>query len=250
MIRSKAITKEQTDKVLSLFSMHTCVEIADIVGVTLHQVYEVRKRYNLTNKQNQIFVFNDLQKQILLGGKLGDGNFKKNGANYYYRESHADDEKEYLLWKINNFDENMLSKRGMYKIKKGGWNVQQLYGFSTKSSPVFSEYNNLTISETISKLDHRGLIMFMLDDGWISKHSKTGNFFISGGILTEQNLTEVCSQFEKYGINNVHTVGKKRFDISIPKENTPKLYDMATSFIPENIDIIQKKFYNTRYTII
>lgn len=77
MIRSKAITKEQTDKILSLFNMHTCVEIANIVGVTLHQVYEVRKRYNLTNKQNQIFVFNDLQKQILLGGKLGDGNFKK-----------------------------------------------------------------------------------------------------------------------------------------------------------------------------
>lgn len=207
----------------------------------------MRKRYNLTDKQNPIFELNDLQKQILLGGKLGDGNFKKNGLNnYYYRENHAEDEKEYLEWKMNMLGNNIITKRGIYKIKKGGWNCQQSYGFSTKTSPTFTEYNNLSISETISKLDYRGLIMFMLDDGWFSNHSKEGNFCISGGMLTRENLEELCIQFKKYNINDVHIVGIKRLDVSIPKENNFKLYEMATNFIPNDIDIIKKKFYKMR----
>lgn len=217
------------------------------MDVTLNQVYEVRKRYNLTDKQNPVFELNDLQKQILLGGKLGDGNFKKNGLNnYYYRESHAEDEKEYLEWKMNELGKDIIAKRGIYKIKKGGWNCQQPYGFSTKTSPTFTEYYNLSISETISKLDYRGLIMFMLDDGWYSNHSKEGNFCISGGILTKENLTDLCYQFSKYNINGVHIVGIKRYDLSIPKENNYILYQMATNFIPNDIDIIKKKFYKMR----
>ena len=41
---------------IALFEKYTCVEISKVVGVTLNQVYEVRKRYNLTDKQNPIFI--------------------------------------------------------------------------------------------------------------------------------------------------------------------------------------------------
>ena len=228
---------------ISLFDTYTCVEIAKIVGVTVNQVYEVRKRYKLTNKINPIFKLDGLKEQIILGGKLGDGNFKKNGStNYYYRESHAEDEKEYLLWKMNVLGKEMICRRGIYKIKKGGWNQQQSYGFSTKTSPTFVMYKNLTISETIQKLDYRGLIIFMLDDGWFCKHSKNGHFLISGGILTYKELEQLCGQFEKYGIRNVHIVGNERYDVSIPRVNNQKLYEMAIDFMPKDIDIIAKKF--------
>lgn len=230
-----------------MFEKYTCVEISKIVGVTLNQVYEVRKRYNLTDKQNPIFILDDLQEQIILGGKLGDGSFKKNGSsNHYYRESHAEDEREYLEWKMNTLGSNIIARRGMYKIKKAGWNCQQPYGFSTKTSPTFTKYNDLSITDTINKLDYRGLIMFMLDDGWFSNHSKEGNFCISGGVLTRDNLEQLCEQFNKYDIQNVHIVGIRRLDLSIPKENNVKMYKMATSFIPTNIDIINKKFYKMK----
>ena len=79
----------------------------------------MRKRYKLTDKQNPIFHLNSLQEQIILGGKLGDGNFKPNGKkNYYYRESHASDEYEYLLWKMNALGKDIIAKGGIYPIKK------------------------------------------------------------------------------------------------------------------------------------
>lgn len=185
-----------------------------------------------------------MQEQIILAGKLGDGNIKKNGSkNYYYRESHAEDELDYLKWKMNVLGKDIIANRGIYKIKKGGWNCQQPYGFSTKTSPTFIKYANMTLTETVHKLDYRGLIMFLLDDGWFSSHSKSGNFCISGGILTEEDLKELCEQFRKFEINNVHIVGNKRLDVSIPRENNKKLYNMAIDFIPKDIDIIQKKFY-------
>lgn len=187
---------------------------------------------------------NDLQEQIILAGKLGDGNLKKNGLqNYYYRESHAEDELEYLTWKMNVLGRDIIAKRGLYKIKKGGWNFQQPYGFSTKTSPTFIKYANMNLSETIHRLDYRGIILFLLDDGWFSSHSKSGNFCISGGILTRENLNELCEQFQIFGITNAHVVGNKRLDISIPRENNEKLYNMAIDFIPKDIDIIKKKFY-------
>jgi len=203
----------------------------------------VRRRYNLTDKHNPIFHLTSLQNQILLGGKLGDGNFKPNGQkNYYYRESHAEDEYEYLKWKSEMLGENILAKGGIYKIKKGGFNVQQAYGFLTKTSPTFTRYAKMSIEETIDQLNEQGLIIYMLDDGWFSKHSKYGNFCISGGVLTLENLNQVCRKFEEYGISDVHIVGKKRLDISIPSKHNKKLFEIATSFIPMNTDIIHKKF--------
>ena len=224
---------------MSLFDKYNCKEISEIVGVTLNQVYEVRKRYNLTNKQNQLFDLNTLQEQIILSGKLGDGYFHQNSKNSIcYKESHAEDELEYLTWKMNILGKDMITKSGIRKINKSKTNKQQPYEFSTKASSIFKTYANMTINETINKLNYQGLIMFMLDDGWVSKN----NYYISGGILTKENLENLCFQFSKYGIEDVHIVCNNDLKISIPSKNNSILYNMATSFIPENTDIIIKKF--------
>lgn len=203
----------------------------------------MRKRHKLTNKQNPILNLTGLQEQIILGGKLGDGNFKPNGKhNYYYRESHAEDELEYLTGKMTVLGSDIIAKQGLYRIKKAGFNVQQPYGFSTKTSPTFAKYAHMSIQDTINKLDYRGLIIFMLDDGWFSKNSATGRFLISGGVLTESELTGICHKFAQYGVDGVHIIGKKRMDLSIPRRHNQTLHSMATTFIPEDTDIIRKKF--------
>lgn len=183
--KSKQITKEQTEQVLSLFENYSCKEISKIVGITLNQVYDVRKRYNITNKQNPIFILNTLQEQIILSGKLGDGYFHQNSKNSIcYKENHAEDELEYLTWKMNILGKDMITKSGIRKRSKSKTNKQQPYEFSTKASPIFKIYANMTIDETIGKLNYQGLIMFMLDDGWVSKN----NYYISGGILTKKKF--------------------------------------------------------------
>ena len=240
--RAKRITQEQTEQVILFRGKMTAKEIATTVGVTYDQVNEVFKRYNMTNKNNINFKINDLQNQIFLSGKLGDGNYKPNGKyNYYYRESHAEDEREYLIWKMNSLGD-MINNQGLYPIKKAGWNVQQSYGFSTKTSPSLIQYVEMSMQDTILQLNEKGLIMFMLDDGWFTKHSKCGNFCISGGVLTKEDLDCLCEQFNKYNIKDVHIVGQKRLDVSIPSFNNKLLYDITTSFIPCDTDIVMKKF--------
>ena len=105
MTRRSSLTEEQKQQILSLYGKYSCVEISKIVeGVTLNQVYDLRRKLNITQKQNPQFELNDIQIQLLLGGKLGDGNFKPNGKlGCYYRESHAEDELEYLTWKAEIF---------------------------------------------------------------------------------------------------------------------------------------------------
>lgn len=242
------LTPQQIDEIIPMYGKVPCVEIAKMYGVNNGIIYDLRRRLKLTTKQNPVFEISSLQNQILLGGKLGDGNFKPNGLhNYYYRENHAEDELEYLKWKMNELGE-MINKQGLYKIKKAGYNVQQPYGFSTITSPSFIRYAKMSIKETISEIDLRGLIIFMLDDGWFSDHSKVGNFCITGGILNREELEMVCNKFSEYGIKDVHIVGKKRTDLTIPSCNNDRLYEAATSFIPKDIDIIKKKFktYNTK----
>lgn len=250
-MKAKPLTDDQKELIISLYDKYSCVEISKIVGVTINQVYDLRKRLNLTQKQNPQFIFNEIQNQLLLGGKLGDGNFKSNGSlGCYYRENHAEDELEYLTWKANTFGEEILSSKGVHKIKlrpleirkPNEYTIQQPYVFSTKTSSSFNKYKDMTIKETILNLNYKGLIIFMLDDGWFSTHNKKGNFLISGGILSDDEMNLLCEQFEKYDIKNAHIIGKKRKDITIPNENNSKLYEMTTSFIPKSIDIINKKF--------
>lgn len=242
MLIIATLSRQQIQEIIPLYGTMSCVDIAKIYNVKKEIIYDLRRRLKLTTKQNLIFDISPLQHQIFLGGKLGDGNFKPNGKyNYYYRENHAKDEIEYLEWKMNILGD-MINNQGLYKIKKAGYNVQQSYGFSTKTSPSFIKYAEMSIEEIISEIDIYGLIIFILDDGWFSNHSKSGNFCISGGILTEKELSMICDKFEKYDITNVHIIGNKRKDLAIPSENNNKLFQTAISFIPEETDIIQKKF--------
>lgn len=243
MLIIATLSQQQIQEIIPMYGKISCVDIAKMYGVKKEIIYDLRRRLKLTTKQNPIFEISLLQHQIFLGGKLGDGNFKSNGKyNYYYRENHAEDELDYLKWKMNILGD-MINNQGLYKIKKAGYNVQQPYGFSTKTSPSLIKYAEMSIEETINEIDIYGLIIFMLDDGWFSNHSKAGNFCISGGILTNKELSMVCDKFAEYDIMNVHIVGNKRKDLTIPSENNNKLFQTAISFIPEKTDIIQKKFY-------
>lgn len=210
--------------------------------MTIDQIYGLKERLGLSKHQNVKLQFDELQNQILISGKLGDGNFKKNGSsNYYYRESHAEDELEYLRWKMLNLGD-AVTPSGIVKIKRGGFNVQQLYGFQTITTPSLIKYAEMSTLETIQSLDYRGIIMFMLDDGTFSKHTKYGYFKISGGVLTDDELLSVCNKLEDNKIGGTHITGNKNKEIVIPSRNNTRLLSFALSFMPRELDVIQKKF--------
>ena len=186
---------------------------------------------------------NRIQEQILISGKIGDGNYKKNGSNYYYRENHSKRELEYLTWKYNHLKE-LSTPRGIIHEKPKGFSKDGVYSFSTITNSIFNKYANMTIEECIKQLNDLGLILFLLDDGWVAtgQYIRNWKFFISGGSLNINQLELICKQFEIFDIYNCHIIGNKRKDISIPKENNKKLFQYVKKYIPTNINIIQKKF--------
>lgn len=256
MGKNAPLTEQQKEQIINLYQNHSCVQIAKMVeGVTLNQVYDLRKRLGITQKQNPQFQLNDLQIQLLLGGKLGDGNFKTNGkVGCYYRESHAENELEYLTWKANVFGKDILSAKGVHPIRfqkresapnKNVYTILQPYLFSTKTSSVFNKYKDMSILETIDLMDYRGLIIYLLDDGWINYDKRNlrygkGHFCIARDLLTDEEAQFVCNKFIKNGVKSAHIIG--RGDISFYQSDTTKIFELASSFIPTNIDIMKKKF--------
>lgn len=61
-----------------ILSKIKCTEIAKYLNEDINHVYHIKQKYNLlVQKQNYKMIFNEKQKQLLLSGKIGDGNYKK-----------------------------------------------------------------------------------------------------------------------------------------------------------------------------
>lgn len=206
------------------------------MNVPIWKIYKIKYENNLQNPTNPIFTFDDLQNQILLSGILGDGNFKSNGQHgYYYRESHAKGELEYLQWKANILN-NLLTKSGIHEINGKGFNKQPIYEFMTRTSVSFANYANMKIENVINNLNEKGLILFYLDDGWLNK--KTIN--ISGGTLTDEQKCLIIDKFKQYNCCSIHLTKRKDFTFSV--KDYQRLKNIALSFLPNDLDIMLKKF--------
>lgn len=214
-------------------------EISKKTGLTINQVYDVFKRRGITNKNNKIFNINSIQEQIILSGILGDGRLKKNGKyNYYYSECHSLEEYDYCKWKMDALSD--LTDGNTLYYKNINNQSSTAVEFCTKTTPSLIKYAKMCKIEVISQLNLIGIVLFLLDDGWFRKDTKS--YMISGGNLTDDELLLFCNVCKFNGLQNVHITGIKRKDISIPKINSLKLYCIATSLIPDNYDIISKKF--------
>ena len=99
-------SKEELE-IIELKKSMKAKDIAEIYDKTYYQILEIWRRYDVTNKQFKTYKINDLQHQILISGKLGDGRIKKTrtGTNYVYMECHALNQKEYCQWKMDNLGE-------------------------------------------------------------------------------------------------------------------------------------------------
>ena len=236
----KKIDKETETEIVALKGKLKARDIAKKFGVSIHQVHGVMRRNNVTTKHNMVFELTSLEEQIILSGILGDGRLKKNGKyNYYYSECHAMDEAEYCEWKKNSLGELTNSTRIYAKNKNNKY--CDAVEFTTKTTPSLIPFANMSKLEIINKLKPEGLALLVLDDGWFNYHSKKGNFYVSGGELSEEELIALADKYNKYGFNT-NIIGKKRRDISLHSDDNILLYNILKEFMDMSIDIILKKF--------
>ena len=97
---TRQLNKETQEAIAKQYGTMTAQKLAEKYNCTIHQVYEIGRRFKKQQQQNKEVHISPKQHQILLGGWLGDGWFKCNGRyNVHYSECHALGESEYLRWK-------------------------------------------------------------------------------------------------------------------------------------------------------
>ena len=184
-----------------------------------------------------------IQEEILVAGILGDGNFKKNGSNYCYRENHSARELGYLTWKFNMLN-GLTANAGIVHEKPKGFSKDGVYSFSTKTNVSFNKYALMGVDEAIENLTPFGLLLFLLDDGWVSygAYERNWHFLISGGMLSLNQLQRLCDKMNDFGITDAKIIGNVRNDITIPKHNNDLFCDLVVENNMQNLDVVQKKF--------
>jgi len=222
-------TDNEIEYVTEWYGIKKAAEIADDLEISVNRVYNICRFIGFKHLNRNFLIMYD-QEQIILGGILGDGNIKRNGSNYYYRESHSEKEKEYCYWKFKML-ENLASKRGFgISDKRDGQ-----YGFQTINSPAFKKYKKMSKSEVIDNLDILGALVYFLDDGWM----KSTGFCLSTGILDENERELLKAKLDKLFRIDCHLIGNET--LSVTKKDIIKLIKAFKKYIPHNIDVYRKK---------
>ncbi len=136
------------------------------------------------------------QRQIILGGLLGDAYFHK--SRKIIRFSHSLKQEEYLKWKYSFFNANDVSKfycrhynegyeNKSFEVKNKDHNMDNLFDFLTKH--LYSNQGRKKISlKYLKQLTPLGLAIWWMDDGCLSIHK--GNRY--GKLCTE------CFNYEEH----------------------------------------------------
>jgi hypothetical protein len=209
-------------------------------GLSLFQIYEIYKKRQIKKVSfGAVFNVRGFREQIILSGILGDGYIKKNGKGYYYTECHALDEADYCEWKFRALGD--LCEGHRLYAKNANNKYSDAVEFTTITTTSLKKYKEMPKEEVIDRLNLVGVVLFILDDGWIRRD--TNQFCISGGELTKEQLELFCLRCEYLGLENVHIVGVKRYDIAIPKENNALIIKTAFRIFLRDKATLRKKFF-------
>lgn len=227
----------------------TAPQLSEKYKCSLNQVYDIAKKFGGKYKLNQEIEITEKQHQILLGGILGDGYFKRNGVhNVRYSECHALGEVDYLKWKHSQLG-NLTKESKIY-----GKNLNNGYAdakeFTTKTTPSLNGYLDYTRETVINELEELGLIIHLLDDGWLTKYipregstnPSTGRYSITTYTWTDKEMNLLIKRWKDVADINFKATGVKRVNLTAKSEESDKIYDLTRRYLPMDLDICKKKF--------
>lgn len=174
-------------------------------NIDINYLKDIEYKYSIKHYLKSIQVENPiiypLQEQIILSGIIGDGRIKRyKNDTYSYIECHKiPDEREYCEWKF--FSLGDLTKGMRLYGKNFNNEYSNAIEFSTRRFQYLKYYYDMTFSQVISKLDIVGLMLLILDDGWFSRHSHSGNFCLAQGMMSEHDLQQLCERYKSFGID-------------------------------------------------
>jgi recombination protein RecA len=182
------------------------------------------------------FRLTDGQRQLLLGGCLGDGSLRMQGGHSaHFRVAHAVSQKDYLDWK-----HAMLSPfaRPIGRVANG-------LGFSTITMPVLGDLRRelyaddgqrVVGSMTLQRLDARGLAVWFGDDGSLDGHYErwgNGKANLNSKSLQGEARRAVLDYFERLGIGRPRDDG---FRFAFNSQQTALLQRAIAPYLHPAVD--------------
>jgi superfamily II DNA or RNA helicase/intein/homing endonuclease len=183
---------------------------------------------------NQICpALNKDQYQIVLGSFLGDGHLAKvNKTRYRLQIVHCKAQYAYCKWKSEMFGIDNIRY-----IQKNGYANKEAFSFSTKT---FIMKNNFPTNKTsvpqwvLDDLDERGLAIWFMDDGSISKKAFNAN--ISTDSFDEDSQKRIVEKLESFGIECIYKKYKDDyFHIRINRKGTLRLIECIAPYIHDSM---------------
>lgn len=232
-------------------------QIAEETGYTIHQLHDwAQKKFHLDAKKIKWNIgLSEEQRQVVLGGLLGDGHITPLGR---YTESHSESEKEYLEWKMQKlrslFPKNYtvyIKQQAKDMVIRGvACHAQNQYALATLCNKELQSLRELSRIDIIHQLDELGFAVYCLDDGcnhFRQGVRKSASYWTLGACdfapTEAQTLLDIIQ--ERFGIEGSWEYVKDRersyISIRFNTANSKLINNLIIRNIPENIDIIRKK---------
>ena len=202
----------------------------------------VNEKYKITtHTRKNDTELNNIQHDIVIGSLLGDGHIDKRDNYPIFIVSHAENQKDYLYWKYNEFIKlcNKEPSKIDSCIKIFGdkeYLCQNAYRMITRSLNCFIDYRNMSKSDVINNLNELSFSVFILDDG--SRYDKIWSLCVASLSNNEKELL-INKMNELFNINGYLNKDIRYMSFRVP---CSKIIDnIILKNIPNELDIIKYK---------
>lgn len=194
-------------------------------------------------------------KKLLIAMLIGDGTIS---SNYVFKLSHGEDQKEFILWKIDQINKIQLKNNGLKEyIGKTGYSAGKIVYYSQLSIiPVIKvlrrcvyKPKKVITRELLNWLDPKGLAIWYMDDGHININNsiQRGNSVqksIKFATCVDLNTVEIIIKYfkEVWDINfRKFSEGSGTFSISsCSEEDIIKFIKIVKPYILEVPSLLYK----------
>jgi hypothetical protein len=187
---------------------------------------------------------NDLQKQIVMFGRLGDGHIDRREDQPMYIEVHAENQKDYLFWKwsilkdICNHEPVYYPNNNKY-FNGSLYQVQPTYRLDTRTVYDLKPIRAMTRCEIITQLNELGICLHLLDDG--NRNRSNWQLCVAEYTQEEKDLyIDVCKN--KFGLE-AKLMKDDRY-MQFTADSSRQTDSMILNNIPNDLDIVHQKIIN------